>query len=198
MILQKTLTFFWLLVLLFKALKIAFFLFVFSKPTALLPKKSHVSGNGMPPKKLSKHQLFEFRNHKYCYWFKFFLCDIFIFSILFLNLFKSYVKYNVSIWSLEHIHLWHILVAIKTRTKPILCPGGQSVLFCREKSGLCPHLCAKLYCYILLSSMFKIYEANIIYFHFCIVPFSPFSFLYGPLTKNTRKEITWKQNEVIK
>ena len=51
MILQKTLTFFWLLVLLFKALKIAFFLFVFSKPTALLPKKSHVSGNGMPPKK---------------------------------------------------------------------------------------------------------------------------------------------------
>ena len=33
---------------------------------------------------------------------------------------------------------------------------------------LCPHLCGKLYCNILLSSMFKIYDANIIYFHFCI------------------------------
>ena len=36
--------------------------------------------------------------------------------------------------------------------------------------GLCPYLCGKLYCNIPLSSMFKIYDANIIYFHFCIAP----------------------------
>ena len=70
----------------------------------------------------------------------------------------------------KHIHLWHILVAIKPGQN-LFCV--QDNLCCREKSGLCPHLCAKLYCHILLSSMFKIYEANIIYFHFCIIPDSP-------------------------
>ena len=55
-----------------------------------------------------------------------------------------------------------------------------------EKSGLCPHLCAKLYCHILLSSMFKIYDilwGQYHLFSFCIIPsslfLSLFSFLYG-------------------
>ena len=55
-----------------------------------------------------------------------------------------------------------------------------------EKSGSCPHLCAKLYCHILLSSMFKIYDilwGQYHLFSFCIIPYSLFlslfSFLYG-------------------
>ena len=60
-----------------------------------------------------------------------------------------------------------------------------------EKSGLCPHLCAKLYCHILLSSMFKIYDilwGQYHLFSFCIIPFFPFShFCMVILTKKNWK-----------
>ena len=56
--------------------------------------------------------------------------------------------------------------------------------------GLCPYLCGKLYCNIPLSSMFKIYDANIIYFHFCIAPTTTAAL-------NRPGSSLWKKNHIL-